>query len=169
MKKNIKYLFAVLFASIAGFFYLRGCDQAVDNAVDSPVLRPGIIEKLIINPYTRKLTIITPEKEETLFLPDRPSSIEIDEEGNTEVTSKQFGTELRPYIGVTMSDKFRLTAGLDLLYWKRWDLGLGVAGQVGNHAPVVFLNPSYNVWGNVQLGLVFDNKQNVGLSLTVRL
>ncbi len=169
MTKRVKYLIGVLIASLTGFVFLRGCDKKIDNKTESTVLAPGIVEKLIVNPDTHKLTVVTEHATQDLFLPDRPSSIEINQKGLVTVTSRQFGTELKPFFGATVSNEFRLAVGLDGFYYKKLDIGFGIADKVGNYTPVVFLKASYLVWSNAQVGITFDNKQHVGLALTVRI
>lgn len=165
-----EYLLAGLFVAVlALFFVARGCDKRIDRKTVDTTLPVGTIEKLVINPNTHKLTVITPGKEETLFLPDRPSSIEINKNGTVNVTSKQFGTELKPFIGFQVSNMFRLAFGLDLMYYKKLDLGLGVADKVGNYTPVGFVALSYNVYSNSQIGLTYDSSSHIGVAVTVRL
>ncbi len=44
-----------------------------------------------------------------------------------------------------------------------------MAGQVGAHSPVAFVKVTYNVKGNMQIGLVYQSNQFVGGLLAVRL
>ncbi len=161
--------FVVLVLGVVGFAVMRGCDRRTDTKTESTVLAPGMVEKIIVNPDSHKLTVVTENHTQELFLPDRPSSIEISQKGIVTVTSRQFGTELKPFFGAAISNEFRLAAGIDGFYYKKLDIGLGVADKVGNYTPVVFIKVSYLVWSNAQMGLTFDNKQHIGVSLTVRI
>jgi len=162
-----EYLLMGVFVALAAFFFFRGCDKHIDSRVLNTSLPEEDSAKFIVN--GDKLTVLTPGKEETIFLPDRPSSIEINKSGEINITAKQFGTELKPFLGLQMSNVFRLGAGIDAVYYKKWDLGVGVADRVGNYTPVVFTKISYLIWSNTQLGITYDSSTHVGLSLTVRL
>ena len=133
------------------------------------MLASGVVEKIVFNPSNHKLDIIQPGHIQELFLPDRPSSIEIDNDGKAVVTSRQHGTELKPFVGFQYSNAGRLAVGVDLLYYKKLDLGLGGAAQVGtSHAPVVFGKISYTVWSNTQVGITYDSGARVGGIVSVR-
>lgn len=103
------------------------------------------------------------------YLPDRPSTFEIRENGSVKITSAQYGFEHKFFGGVQISNVFRVGVGMDAWYWKRLDIGFGVAGQIGNHPPVVFLKTSYVVYNNIQVGVTFDNTQQIGALLTLRI
>lgn len=151
-----------------GFWFFRSCDNKQDEGTVSTTLAPGVVEKIVVNPYTHKLSLIRPEGMQELFLPDRPSSIEIDSKGKTTVTSRQWGTELRPFVGFHYSNAGRIAAGVDLLYYKKLDLGLGMASQIGNHTPIGFVKLSYCVLSNTQIGVTYDTGARVGGIITVR-
>lgn len=165
---KIKYYVAVFVVLLLGFFWLRHRDRKIDRSTSSTVLAPGIQEKLIVNPDTHKLTIVLPSGSQELFLPDRPSSIEIDKNGRVIVTAKKWGSELKMFGGIQASDAFRLAVGIDGLYYKRLDLGLGIADKIGNYVPVGFGKVSYNFWSHLQAGLTYDTEKKAGLALTVR-
>lgn len=154
--------------AVLGYLFLRHRDHKVDANTSSQVLNPGVREKIVVNPDKHTLDIITANKVDHLFLPDRPSSIEINKNGTINVTSKQWGTELHAFIGLQASDAFRVAAGADLFYYKKLDLGLGVAGEIGNHTPIAFTGISYTVWGNLRAGMTFDTGLKPGVFVSVR-
>jgi len=133
-----------------------------------PVLPPADKEQILINPVKHTITIVTAAGHKTLTLPDRLSTIDVLKNGNVSVTSPQFGLEHAPFVGATFADKLRFGAGLDGLYWKRLDLGLGAAGGSGA-STVMFAVLSYNVWDNMRLGITYDHQQHVGVGITVRI
>jgi hypothetical protein len=159
----------LLIILLALFVLLRSCDKRIDNTANSSILAPGVVEKVVINPGTHKLSIITSRGTQELFLPDRPSSIEIEKNGKAVITSRQWGTELKPFIGFQFSNVGRLAFGVDGLYYKRLDLGVGAAWQIGTtHAPVGLCKLSYTVWSNTQAGITYDTGSRVGGIITVR-
>lgn len=169
MKKKSLVIGSILLSILLALFvFLRSCDKRIDNTANSSVLAPGVIEKIAFNPTTHKLIIVKPEGTQELFLPDRPSSIEIDKKGTAHVTSRQYGTELKPFIGFQFSNVGRLAFGVDVLYYKRLDLGVGAAWQIGSHAPVGLCKLSYTVWSNTQAGMTYDTGSRVGGAVTVR-
>jgi len=127
MKERLKkyaVLAGIVLVALFAFLKFRSCDKKKDTKTSSEGLNPGVVQKVIINPVKHTVTIVTPTKTETLFLPDRPSSIEINKEGETRLTSPQWGTELRPYAGLGFSEHPRLYLGVDWFYFKRFDTGV---------------------------------------------
>lgn len=168
MNTKINFVLIPLSIAIVSFYCLRGCDKKIDKSTDSTVLGPGVVGKFIVNPDTRKLTVVLPSGQQELFLPDRPSSIEIGKDGKIVVTAKKWGSEIKVFGGGQVTDSFRLVTGLDLLYYKKLDLGLGIACRIGNYPPRGFGKISYNFWSNLQAGVTFDTEKKAGLALTVR-
>lgn len=165
--KYYRHLLIIVGIFILAFFALRYRDKKIDTKTSSAVLAPGIREKIVVNSDTHKLSIFTKGHEQSLFLPDRPSSIEVGENGKVTVTSRQYGTELRPFGGLGYSDKLRLYAGVDLSYWKRFDGGVFLSG--GLNVPIrVGGVVSYTVFSNTRLALGLDNGQKVNLLVSVR-
>lgn len=126
-------------------------------------------EQLIIDPSHHSLIIVRSTGNETLTLPDRQSVIDIRKDGTVSITSPQYGWEHRLFLGVHVSNTFRVCAGMDAFYFKKLDIGLGVAEQLGPHAPVVFAQVGYNVYGNCRIGVVYGSDRLIGGTLTVRL
>lgn len=157
-----------LLSAVGGFILLRLHDRHIDTQTSSVTLSPGSIEKIIVNPVTHRLTIVTPGKLQNLFLPDRPSSIEIDKNGKATISSAQFGTEIRPFGGIGGGDKLRLYVGTDLGYYKKWDVGVFVSGSkdVTLRAGI---NVSYTVYDNFRLSIGMDNAKAVNVFLSVRI
>lgn len=151
------------------FLFFRSCDRHKDKVNSSSVLSPDTAQKIVVNPAKHSLEVITPDKDTTLFLPDRPSSIEVNKTGEVKLSSPQFGTEFKFFFGIQASNAFRFGAGIDSLYYKRMDFGLGIANQVGMHTPVVFGKISYLIYDNLQVGVTYDSLSHGGLSLTVRI
>lgn len=166
--KRLYWLILGLILALFAFFWMRGCDRRIDRNTASTVLSPNVVEKIIVNPTTHKLSIVTHEGQKDVFLPDRPSSIEIDKKGSVSVTSRQFGTEIKPFVGFQFSDTARIAFGADLLYYKKLDLGLGVTGRPGNYAPVGFVKLAYTVWSNTQVGVTFDTGSKIGGIICLR-
>lgn len=161
-----------LVISILGSIFLLGrCSR--QDAPRSPkpptVLPPGDIAQVLVNPAGPSLTIVTDEGTRTMTLPDRESVIDVLKDGGVKVTSPQYGWERHMFVGVVGADHFRVGAGMDGLYWKRLDLGIGIADQVGEYTPVVFAKLTYNVKGNLQAGIVYQTNRYVGGILSVRI
>ena len=153
----------------AGWLYMRGCDKRVDTNTSSTTLSPNVAEKLIVNPANHTLTIVKSSGgSQTIFLPDRPSSIEVGKDNKVQVTVRAYGTEAAPFIGFAYSDQARLALGVSGLYYKRLDLGAAlfpsVSGRFSVRAGVMV---SYNLYSNSSLFLGVTNTLNPigGLSL----
>src|SRR4029077_5129832 len=133
------------------------------------VLPPNDIEQIQVNPERHRLTLITKTGTKTITLPDRTSTIDVLKSGVVKITSPQFGMEHHLFIGALEADHVRFGVGMDGLFWKRLDLGAGIAGQIGSYTPIAFAKITYTIKGNVQAGLVYQSNQYVGGILSVRL
>jgi hypothetical protein len=157
--------------ALAVFFIGRGCQKRHDIATLSPNLRPGVREKIIVNPKHHSLIVITRTETKASTLPDRPSSIEFMDNGKVKVNSPQFGTEFSPFFGVAYALRGGIVGGgLDVLYWKKLDLsfGFGTNPSLIQDASL-FVGVSYFVYSNTSLMLGMDNRQSPILMLKVRL
>lgn len=126
-------------------------------------------EQIIVDPSRHSLIIVRPTGNQTLSLPDRQSVIDIRKDGTVQVISPQWGWEHRVFFGIHGSEVLRLGAGMDAFYFKKLDLGAGVACQIGAHTPIVFAQISYNAWSNCRVGIAYGTNRFVGGTLTVRL
>jgi hypothetical protein len=164
---RLRYKLLAALSVLVGVFLYGRCSRSKPK---SPISLPAAdTEQIIVNPSNHTITIVNAKGKTTETLPDRPSTIDVLKTGQVKVTSPQLGLEFRPFVGVQMSSAFHIVGGLDLLYFKRLDLGLGFGGEPGNHTPIVFAKVSYNIWSNVGAGVTYDNNQHIGLALTVRL
>jgi|ERR1700690_131053 len=125
-------------------------------------------EQIIVDPVKHQLIIVRPGKTTITTLPDRRSTIDVKKDGSVTVTAPQFGFEARPFVGAFYSDKLRFGGGLDGLYYKKLDLGLGLSGSSGTNT-VVFAQISYVLWDNMKIGITYDHMQHVGVGITVRI
>ncbi len=126
-------------------------------------------EQFIIDPVKHSLIIVKPTGNQTLSLPDRRSVIDLRKDGTVQVTSPQWGWEHRFFLGGHVSDTFRIAAGMDGFYFKKLDIGAGVASRMGAYTPIVFAQVSYNVWSNCRIGIAYGSDRLIGGTLTVRL
>ena len=155
---------------LGGVFLWGRCGKNGRNVAPTPnVLPKNDTEQIKVNPGSHTLTIITPSGQKTVTLPDRTSTIDVLKSGQVKITSPQFGFEHHVFLGFQASDRGRLTAGMDGWYFKKLDLGVGVADSFGAYAPIIYAKASYNVWRSVQAGLTYDNLGHPGLALTIRL
>lgn len=132
------------------------------------VLPQNEAEQIQVNPATHELTLRTATGFHTIILPDRTSTIDVLKNGIVKVTSPQYGFEKHFFMAALGSDRLRLGAGADVFYWKKLDLGFGVADQVGMYTPIAFVKATYNVKGNMQAGIVYQPNNYIGGILAVR-
>lgn len=138
------------------------------NVVVPAVLPQNDIEQIRVNPDTHQLIITTAKGTQMVTLPDRTSTIDVLKNGSVKVTSPQLGLEHHLFMGVLGSDHTRIGVGLDGFYYKKLDLGLGIADQVGTYTPIAFVKATYNIKGNMQVGIVYQSNQYVGGIIAVR-
>lgn len=149
--------FAVLLGAL---WFRQEKKQTVQDAVISSLTLPSQDnEKIVVDPNTHKIQITTSKGTTTEFLPDRPSEIEVRKDGNVVVTAKQLGVEHEPFAGVGFGNTdLRFFVGVDLLYYRRVDVGVFVSDRTNLLTSVrIGLDLSYMVWHDVRLSVGVDN------------
>jgi hypothetical protein len=164
-------ILGVVLAALCAFFFGRGCQKKHDLATVSTVLASDVKEKIVIDPHKHIFVIVTREGTKATTLPDRPSSIEIKNNGQVIVKSPQWGTELDPFLAGAFSlHGGLLGAGADVFFWKKADVGLGFLTNPSYVQDTgVFVAVSYRVWSNTSLALGIDNHTTPLLIVKVRL
>lgn len=157
-----------LIAAIALWAFLQGRGCAKQKSAAPAVLPPNDTEQIVVDPSRHTISMLTRTGRKTVTLPDRPSTIDVLKDGQVKVTSQQIGFEHHLFIAALGADHARLGFGMDGWYFKRLDVGGGIADQIGNYTPVLFAKATYNVKGNLQLGLVYQSNQYIGGILAVR-
>lgn len=168
---RLRYKIGLVVSILGAVFLLGRCSRPTSTRPPKPptVLPPADSEQILVNPARHQLTIVTGTGTRTMTLPDRESVIDVLKDGGVKITSPQYGWERHMFVGVVGADHFRIGAGMDGLYWKRLDLGIGIADQVGEYTPVVFAKLTYNIKGNLQVGIAYQTNRYVGGTLAVRM
>lgn len=158
-------------AALLGAIFMWGRRSVTpQRSPNAPAVLPSNdIEQIHVDPSTHKLIVTTPRGTQTLTLPDRQSTIDVRKDGSVSVSASQFGLEHHVFVGATMADAGRLAAGIDGVYYKRLDLGVGAADQIAARMPVVFGKLTYNFYGAMQVGVVYQSNRYIGGILSVRL
>lgn len=154
-----KYLItgAVIIAIIVGLFGLRSCQKKRDTAIANPNLSPDVKEKIIINPLKRTIIVATKTHTTVTTLPDRPTSIELLNDGKVRVSVPQWGFEAIPYIGIGYSRQVNDYIGLDFFYWKKLDAGFAFSfDRLKVDSLGLPLTLSYTVWHNLRLTVGYE-------------
>ncbi len=164
---------AVLVLVILGITFCLGRCKRTETSGPKPTV-PTVLpaddkEQIIVDPVHHALIIVKPTGNTTLTLPDHQSTIDIRKDGTVQVTSPQWGWEHRLFFGVQGSNAFRLAAGMDAGYFKKLDLGLGVADAIGAKTPIAFAKLSYCFYDNMQIGITYGTDRIIGGAVTVRL
>ena len=168
---KLRYKIGLVLVILGITFGLGRCKRTETSGPKSSVpavLPSSDIEQLLVDPETHQLTILTKTGTQTVILPDRTSTIDVLKGGVVKVTSPQMGLEHHLFVGVTASDHVRLATGIDGFYYKKLDIGIGIADQAGMYTPVAFVKATYNIKGNMQLGIVYQSNQYIGGVLAVR-
>jgi hypothetical protein len=128
--------------------------------------------QITVNPSNHTVTVNTPNGPHTVFLPDGPSVIDIGHDGAVSLKAKQFGAEVKPYGGIGYADQLRVIGGVDLLYFHRFDGGIGVTVPVNQLLKVYDIRAvvavSYTLFSNTRLTLGIDNQQAINGFVTLR-
>lgn len=167
---RFRYKLGLVVAVLGITFGLGRCQRKTGgpNLSIPTALPPNDLEQIQVDPSTHQLIITTKIGSHIVTLPDRTSTIDVLKNGTVKVTSPQFGLEHHMFIGLLGSDHARLGVGVDALYWKKLDLGVGIADQVGAYTPVVFAKVTYTIKGNMQAGIVYQSNQYIGGIVAVR-
>jgi len=166
---KLRYKIVAVFAVLAGVFLYGRCGGPKQKSPSiQPVLPSADTEQIRVDPSTHQLIIVSPEGTKTVTLPDKISTIDVLKDGSVKVTSPQMGFQLRPFVGAYYSDAMRFGLGADLGYWKRLDIGIGIAGGASSHT-VAFAQLSYNVYSNTSIALTYDHLGHIGGGITLRI
>jgi len=171
MTVPLRYKLVSVLTVLLGVFLYGRCSRPITSSAQKPsaVLPLADKEQIIIDPVKHQLISLTQgSKPVTLTLPDRRSTIDILKDGTVKINSPQFGYEHSPFVGVFYSNALRYGAGVDGLYFKKLDLGIGGAGGAGCTS-VAIAQVSYTVYDNVRLGITYDTSRHLGVGLTVRI
>lgn len=168
-----RYLVSILSAILALgiFIHMRGCDKRKDQITAGLTLGPNEKEKVIVDPFRKHLTVVTPTYTKVLDLPDRPSSITVMKDNSVKVTAPQYGTELMPFLAVSYDlIGGKIDGGFDLFYWKKLDFGGGIAvNPVRVQDTTLFLGFSLFVWDNSSIFFGVNNKISPMFGVKVRI
>ena len=163
---RLRYKIISVLLILGGVFLWGKCSKI--KPVIPNVLPPNTVEQILVNPVNHTLTVVTHTGTQVVTLPDHVSTIDLGTNGKLTVKAPQFGFQIRPFAGVYYSDALRFGGGADLGYWKKLDLGVGIAGGASAHT-VAFAQLTYNVWDNVGASLTYDHTGHIGGGITVRL
>lgn len=170
---RLRYRFGLLFAGVLAVFlwgWMRGRQSVVPAKPASLVAQDS--ERLTVNPEKHTLTVLTSKGQQTLFLPNRATTIEITKAGAAVVHDKQIGFEESPFIGGMYGIKAgRIAAGVDVFYIHRVDLGVavGLPYPFASSSTSVMAVASYNVWRDTRISVGVDQHKDPYVGITVRL
>ncbi len=149
--------------------FWKGCQMGRSQTQSPATLPKNDKEQIIIDPEHHRLTVLTPSGPKVVTLPDKPSVIDIHNDESVQVTSPQSGFEHRFFFGIQGNNAFRVAVGMDAFYFKKLDIGFGMASEIRRTSPIAFVSCSYNVYSNVRLGIVYDSLGHFGGLLTIRI
>lgn len=159
-KQWVSVSIVILCVLVLGFFRHKH-DSKVDKATASQVLPPNAVEKLIVNSRSHTIKVVTSKGTETKYTGDSPASIVVNKNGSAEVTTRSFGTETEPFIGLSYGDKMRLVFGASLFYYHNWDLNVALTPSVSGDFTIRGLaSVSYNVYDNTSLFVGLDSSRS---------
>src|ERR1035437_4197169 len=166
MNIRLRYRIGAAVAVLLGIFLYGRYGKS--KPVVPNVLPPGDTGQITVDPIHHSLIVVGPHGTHTINLPDHPSVIDIHPDGTTKVTASQYGFQVRPFAGAYYSDALLFGGGVDLGYWMKLDLGIGLAGGASAHT-VAFAQLTYCIWDNVGASLTYDHMGHIGGGITVRL
>ena len=166
MNIQLRYKVGGVVALLSTVFLYGRCGKP--KPVVPNVLPPNTVEQILVNPTNHTITVVTPTGSQVVTLPDHVSTIDLGTNGKITVKAPQFGLEVKPFVGAFYSDALRFGGGVDGLYFKKLDLGLGVAGGSSCHT-VAFVQLGYTLWDNLKVGVTYDHLGHFGAGISVRI
>ena len=172
---KLRYKIGLVVTVLGAVFLLGRCSRrGVSPTMRGPKNAPSVLpsndtEQIRVDPGTHKLVIVTKRGTQTLTLPDRQSTIDVLKSGQVKITAPQTGFEHHLFVAGVIADYARIGGGMDLWYFKRLDVGIGMADRLGPYLPALFAKATYNVKGNLQLGLVYQSNKYIGGVIAVRI
>jgi len=155
---------------ILGWRSLHKVNRHTDEQISSQTSPPTDNAKIIVDEQRHTITTVVANPGRpgskgnsqpvgrTIYLPPH-ASVEVGKDGSIKVNARTWGTEVSPWLGFAYSDRARLTLGLDLLYWHRWEvgpfIGFAISGPFSVRAGA---RVSFNVWSNTSLYVGVDNR-----------
>jgi hypothetical protein len=172
--KHIASITGIIILSLVGYRIWQHYAKKTDKNITSTVLQPNQKRKEIIDPIKHQITDVTRDstgKEVThsTYLPDRPISIIETNDNKIQIEERKMGPETRPYLGGSFGDVGRFQLGLDVFYFRQFDLGLGLGFN-----PEILkdikpnLNISYNFYSHTSVFIGIDNNHNALGGIKVR-
>ncbi len=172
--RRLLYGLGIIAVLTVGWLYLRKTERLQDAQTVSQTLPAGDKAKVVIDDKRHTVTTITKRADGVLeqsvqFLAPRVS-IETKPDGSVVVTSRPFGTELSPWMGVSFDTekRARTTLGLNIFYVKRWEFGGGLSVRTSDLDPRAFMDISLNVYSNTLLYAAIDNHKAVSVGLALK-
>lgn len=171
--RGIRFRFKLgLLLALMAISYSKGCSKGQEQAeLKNPLpvgLGPDDAGIALINPLRHEITFVTPKGVTKRFLPDTPSKLTLKKDGTVTITISEYGFQMRPFVGGAILEKPLITAGLDLFYYKRINLGVGAATDGVAKNTVAIMHVNYNIWRSISPGIVIDSRKNIGLDLSIK-
>lgn len=167
MKLRYKILIIAVFFGVI-FMWGRHSRTVSVGPTTPPILPKEDKEQIIVDTRHHTITRVTEKGTQVTYLPEKPTVIDLRKGGDVVVHSPQYGYQVRPYVGLVFSDDARGALGLDLFYFKRLNVGMGMALRFDGRDGRLYAALSYNVSGNMYAAVTLDHKKTPGAMLALR-
>lgn len=177
--KGVLYGLGIMGSLLLGWLVLRRHDNVQTANTVSQTLPASDKAKVVIDEKRHTISTTTRSVDKgtgsqtrtiTEFL-SPAASIETKPDGTVVVTSRSWGTETAPWVGVSFDTEIsaRASAGLNLFYIQRWETGCGLSAEFTNAKSVrVFVSESYNVYDNILVTATIDNHKTVSVGVALK-
>lgn len=168
---KLRYKIVSVLAVLLGVFLYGRCGRSGPTPIINPVLPPNDAAQITVNPGSHTITVVNQHGTNTNYLPNGPTVIDIGHDGAVSLKIKTFGLEREGFGGIGYVESTRLVGGIDLLYFHRFDLGVGASITL---SPLTLVNTramatlSYTIASNTRATIAYDNHGQVGGFVTLR-
>jgi hypothetical protein len=167
-KHSLKLLTVLVALLLGGYFWLK--HHILAAVTPAHVTLPAKDKELIhYNSNTHIITVTTAKGTTSTY--SRNPTVEIGKNGSVKVDAHTWGFEASPFMGLAYAlHGGVILGGVDVFYFKRLDLGLGLAiNPTLLQGSGLFIGVGYQVYDNMSMGVGLDNHQIPMLLLEVRL
>lgn len=179
--RGVLYGLGIIAVGLFGWIILRRHNVRTDAQVTAQTLPAGDKAKVIIDEKRHEIITVAeaprhigdsgPRQIVTTkrFLAPN-ASIETKPDGTVVVTSRSWGTELSPWVGISIDSEKHARVGLcvNWFYWQRLELGSGLSIRTSDLDPRVFVSAGYNVYSNLLLNATIDNHKAIGIGVALK-
>lgn len=168
--KRYGLIFLSLFLVALTYWFVHKKNKQTDVSIENPILRPTEKEKIILDMNKNQALIVKSDgTTKTVYLsPRNKVSIIENNDGTLILQQRTWGVEHAPILGVAFSDAVHIDLGVGLVYWRSYDLSVGVSSPVNRFSLSGYGAVSYNFRRNYLVYVKYGTDRKIGIGTGIR-